>query len=466
VKVYLAGKIWSNDWRHDIFKGLRNHQYDNIYDDPYFKRDAPLVVDGHTYSGPYFLSDDHSFFHGDGSHGRGLHLDENVMAPDWEIERQQYVVQKCFQWIKESDAMFVWLSADDCYGTIAEIGYAKSLGKRIFIGVDEKEKSKGYVNDMWFALECAEEVVYTQTAVEAWQIFTKQKQKTQVEKPTKAQLDLVLRLCKQKGKVLATDVVIPSKDEVGKVIAYLQKGKFEDEVEHYFKTLTKKQQTQYSLYEPKYKTTQVIEMVKEKIGDPNFKLTIPAHAKLVKEYNAKKKKRFSETTEYDNKYSGFGTTETTLYSQFWINHLVHVLQSTMSPERTFDSFPKPIRDGFKSSVKSCLLKQVTETSPHLLKQDFVDDIFLSGVIGHLKERAKHHATRWSHYITDYDQVPLKELVLAQIEKIRKEGNKKEDINAYNAIVEKYHLKGEYAKIPDDPILFHHQSKNIYKDMFE
>ena len=59
LRVYLAGKISKNDWRHQLIAGLRNHSWE----------DGPLTQSGFTYVGPFFISCDHGGFHGPNTHG-------------------------------------------------------------------------------------------------------------------------------------------------------------------------------------------------------------------------------------------------------------------------------------------------------------------------------------------------------------------------------------------------------------
>ena len=183
MRVYLAGKISKNDWRHQIFAGLREYDYDRIHGDYLEDLDEerePLREWDIEYGGPYFISDDRGGFHGEGMHGRGVGRKESPL-PQVKIDRAGQVVRRCFEWIKSSDVFFCWLDAEDAYGTIVELGYAAALNKRIFMAIDKKLVGSKFLKDCWFARETADNVVYTNHAREAWDIFVFQNEVQQKE---------------------------------------------------------------------------------------------------------------------------------------------------------------------------------------------------------------------------------------------------------------------------------------------
>lgn len=79
-RIYLAGKIKKNGWRHDLVPGLRD-AYGIDQWTGYWRggRDNPTAMpeswpelqmpNGLLYVGPFFVSDDHGCFHSDGRHG-------------------------------------------------------------------------------------------------------------------------------------------------------------------------------------------------------------------------------------------------------------------------------------------------------------------------------------------------------------------------------------------------------------
>lgn len=48
------------------------------------------------------------------------------------------VVKRCFKQIAECDAVYAYIDANDCWGTIAELGYANALNKPIYLVFDTK----------------------------------------------------------------------------------------------------------------------------------------------------------------------------------------------------------------------------------------------------------------------------------------------------------------------------------------
>ncbi len=164
VNVYLAGKIKKNDWRHEIFRDLRNGKINNYILEP---------VDGCVYRGPFFISCDHGCYHGEGTHGRGVNEYKNCGS---EKEDSVFeVIEKCEDWIRDSQIMFCWIDSKTAYGTLVEIGIAKGLGIPIFIACSEKLKESKYIKDIWFACMAASNFIYAGTATEAWKQFVEWK---------------------------------------------------------------------------------------------------------------------------------------------------------------------------------------------------------------------------------------------------------------------------------------------------
>jgi nucleoside 2-deoxyribosyltransferase len=92
VNIYLAGKVEHTCWRHTIVKGLRESLHD-------------------------------------------------------------VTSSLCLEAIEDADLVFAWINSNDCYGTIAELGYAKGQGKLIAIAGPHK------IHDMWFVYEMADMVL-------------------------------------------------------------------------------------------------------------------------------------------------------------------------------------------------------------------------------------------------------------------------------------------------------------------
>jgi hypothetical protein len=143
--VYLAGKIATNDWRNRFC--YYRHIPDYPEEIPYW---SAIVDDSITITGPFFISCDHGCYHGDGKHGVGavnsLHSDEWGGCMGNFFTRDD-VLNICKRQIDRAEIVFAYINKDDCYGTLAEIGYAHAQGKDIVIVFSSDELKK----EMWFA---------------------------------------------------------------------------------------------------------------------------------------------------------------------------------------------------------------------------------------------------------------------------------------------------------------------------
>ena len=152
INIYLAGKIKTHCWRHSIV-GMR----DNFCGDDYHAckenvqklKNAKMRIEDEPYdnvyvTGPFFLSCDHSCYHGEGSHGLGI-----GGYDCYGYERtytEQEVIDICKAQIKRADIVIAYINDDTCYGTLFELGLAKQMGKQIVTIFDNKERKR----KMWF----------------------------------------------------------------------------------------------------------------------------------------------------------------------------------------------------------------------------------------------------------------------------------------------------------------------------
>ncbi len=154
-KIYMAGKVYFGCWRHELVKDLRGALE---YDEEGYKEIPQIEEEEFIYTGPFFMSCDHGCYHGENSHGMGLYnIDSKIeYKPDgmsyypgeggFSVKEnpRQITQEKCITGIKNCDILFAWLDSEDSFGTFAEIGYAKALGKEIWIAYPH------YNQDMWF----------------------------------------------------------------------------------------------------------------------------------------------------------------------------------------------------------------------------------------------------------------------------------------------------------------------------
>jgi hypothetical protein len=151
--VYCAGKIAKNDWRHNLFPGLRGIgtevYFQSMREDGVIDKDCAKHELDYTktvrYAGPFFISCDHGCYHGPHTHGLNPKYEE-VCAPA-PYNRYEIVAQ-CQNWLKESDMVFAWLTEKTAFGSMVELGWASILGKPIFIASDSEKMLK----EAWFAV--------------------------------------------------------------------------------------------------------------------------------------------------------------------------------------------------------------------------------------------------------------------------------------------------------------------------
>ena len=156
--VYLAGKIEKNGWREKLFDarsvgtegytlyGLSNH--------------TEVGYSGRIeITGPFFISCDHGCYHGEGKHGVGAvkhEIEKHGGDPHYDQDdcggcmgeyfTRDDVFEISKNQIKRADIVFAYIDSPDCYGTLAEIGYAYALRKDIVIVFSNDELKE----KMWF----------------------------------------------------------------------------------------------------------------------------------------------------------------------------------------------------------------------------------------------------------------------------------------------------------------------------
>lgn len=111
-RVYVAGKISKNDFRHDIVPRIRGWE----------ATDGPLDCVSFTYVGPFFRACDHGCYHRPGSHG--------VFAPGcngMEVTRREVFLRNQAA-LKSADLVLAYIEAPDCFGTLVEIVSAAENG--------------------------------------------------------------------------------------------------------------------------------------------------------------------------------------------------------------------------------------------------------------------------------------------------------------------------------------------------
>jgi hypothetical protein len=180
VKVYLAGKIEKNDWRHVVVPQMYEInalEYQALDDNREQLRPWPVIHKGllgeHDYTGPYFVRCDHGCYHGAGSHGvgvdpvdaqRGAEL-RNGCQSDGTNDGRSWVVEACLTAIRNSHIVFAWLDTADAYGTLFEIGFARSEGLPVVLAGPRE------IPDLWFTYQACGGLTIADTPQQAVERF-------------------------------------------------------------------------------------------------------------------------------------------------------------------------------------------------------------------------------------------------------------------------------------------------------
>lgn len=215
MKLYLAGKIGADDWRHSIVLGLRTALRGVEYQDcghgellMALPNEWPIlrgaVLGQHDYVGPFFMpgspaDDSHIIVHGDNLHGSAITGDQfgvltGAVAPEQyrfavdnhragsefeTLEARKLVVRLCLQAITKADAVFVWMDSCTAYGTLVEIGFAIAQRKPIWWGEPIRPYDK-IGEDFWFARSTAEMTERSDTAKSALEAMLARKFRTTI----------------------------------------------------------------------------------------------------------------------------------------------------------------------------------------------------------------------------------------------------------------------------------------------
>lgn len=133
MRIYLAGKIASVDWRHLIVRGLTEHlaTLDPVRGWPILEGSIGHI---HSFTGPFFKK-----------------IDKTQEPSSSPVK----VHRLCLKAIDESDLVYAWVDDPTCYATIYEMGYAHAKGKYTAVAYPPKfDKS-----ELWFMSACSDEII-------------------------------------------------------------------------------------------------------------------------------------------------------------------------------------------------------------------------------------------------------------------------------------------------------------------
>jgi nucleoside 2-deoxyribosyltransferase len=137
-RIYLAGKIEKNCFRHSVVKGLRESL-----------DDASIETERFVYTGPFFYGCDHGCCHGPSTHGRS--------SRGCTITTGRHdTYRRCLRGIRGADLVIAYITSNTCYGTLFELGIAEQAGK-IIIAMYSPEMA-AHRDDLWFCEMSTQEV--------------------------------------------------------------------------------------------------------------------------------------------------------------------------------------------------------------------------------------------------------------------------------------------------------------------
>lgn len=157
LKVYLAGKIEPFDWRSKILNtrgdsGYMGNDLSPMMRKFFFTHYGQSISKDLLITGPFFISCDHGCFHGENTHGVGVNKETCDGRGLYGLQERD-VVDICLTQISNSDIIFSYIDDITCYGTIAELGYARKKNKKIFIIFSSTE----IADELWFVKNMADQ---------------------------------------------------------------------------------------------------------------------------------------------------------------------------------------------------------------------------------------------------------------------------------------------------------------------
>jgi hypothetical protein len=150
TRAYLCGPMAKNCWRHRLVPGLREPFCENALELELarngFGIELPTITPGVISVGPWFAGCEHRCAHGPRTHGAmGVGCDDG----GFDVEKaRSNTFHANIERIRRADAVFAYIDRKRADGSQVEIGFAKALGKPIFIGFPPGARWR---DDLWFA---------------------------------------------------------------------------------------------------------------------------------------------------------------------------------------------------------------------------------------------------------------------------------------------------------------------------
>lgn len=208
-KVYFAGKISANCWRHDICRMQERGPDDYLSGlDPAVRPSSlrgairSFHLNGEiVYNGPFLGGRNHGYPHSRGSHSR---KPDCFQKGPRKYANPSRVVSDCLDQVIDSDAVFAWADQDfsSAYGTIAVISYAAARNIPVYLADLECEENLSNLMGAWFPLRLCNRLGTFDSVESAWanaqEVIIKQGKNGAVG-PTPKQWAYIESLLSEKG---------------------------------------------------------------------------------------------------------------------------------------------------------------------------------------------------------------------------------------------------------------------------
>lgn len=173
MRIYFAGKIDRNDWRHELFTNSRLGAVEDIDQDlfnpDYVQEKLWRRFKKYQYGGPFFISDDHGCAHGPESHGANASSQGSccidAMMSGTITKEKIFAINN--ERIRQATHIFCPLNSHDAFGTLVELGYAFALKKPIALSIHGDVDHAA----MWYAKQTAKVIYHGNSVVRNFNSF-------------------------------------------------------------------------------------------------------------------------------------------------------------------------------------------------------------------------------------------------------------------------------------------------------
>lgn len=158
-RIYFAGKMSQNDWRHQLVPDLRGAVSQGYNDEDLFNPSLTIHCQGFDYGGPFFVACDHGCYHGPTRHGV-----TGGCTNDVDVRDRVFAVNLAR--VFRANSIFAYIENADAFGTALEIGFAHAHDKPVYLGFANAELQ----TELWMSAHAAT-AVHVGSARDCWERF-------------------------------------------------------------------------------------------------------------------------------------------------------------------------------------------------------------------------------------------------------------------------------------------------------